>query len=689
MESFATQSATRAMTHLFRREEVGHAEAVLQQKCKPKGIVPLALSASFVVFLVAGCVSPLNRTTGRAGTDYASAAKPGPGGAVVPDPDAAELNLSVETPKTLTTATTHKPVAAETYGGELVVRNQNGSAQFGGLSQVVHETSQQPMAVSGQSTSQPMGQASRIPTTSNGYVTPTQFTNPELVAQGSQAWATPQPTLSQQTQQYGTSVPASSYQAPPPTGYPGAPGYVGPSSPQSVAPPQTPGYPQGAIPQQIPTPQAASAQMSPVSPVQTPTSFANATPSPASAANATTQTVPAQPGSNPYSGQPAIGGWPQAFGQPQPPTPPGGLVPPSTRFADLMVNVQETQTGRFMVGAAVNSDAGVTGQIVIDEQNFDWRRWPRSLDDALNGGAFRGGGQRLRIEALPGDKVQRYMVQFTEPYLAGTRVSMNLSGYYFDRRYYDWDENRLGARAGLGYRISPDLSLAGGIRAERVKVTNPRLGAGVVAELDEALGKSELYSGNVSLTHDTRDVTFAPTQGHYLRFSYDQAFGTFDYGRGEVDWRRYFLVTERPDGSGRHVLGFSNRFSLSGHETPIYENYFAGGHATLRGFEFRGASPEDATVKVGGRMMFLGSVEYLFPITADDMLKGVVFCDYGTVEEDAHIEWDDFRVALGAGLRVSIAAMGPAPIALDFAVPVSREGTDDIQNFSFFVGVSR
>ncbi len=366
---------------------------------------------------------------------------------------------------------------------------------------------------------------------------------------------------------------------------------------------------------------------------------------------------------------------------------PGGFVPPSEQFADIIVNVQETQTGRLMVGAAVNSDAGLTGQIVIDERNFDWRRVPRSFDDVISGNAFRGAGQGFRVEALPGRQVQRYMVQFTEPYLGGTRISFNLSGYLFDRNYFDWDEQRVGGRIGLGYRITPDLSISTGLRAEGVNISDPRV-LGVPA-LDAVLGDTELYSGRISLVQDTRDIPFAPTQGYFFEISYDQVFGTFDYPRGSIDWRRYFLVRERPDGSGRHVLGFSSRVAMSGSETPIYENYFAGGHATLRGFEFRGASPQDNGVIVGGRLMLLSSVEYLFPITADDMLKGVVFCDYGTVEEDIKIESGDYRVALGAGLRVSIPAMGPAPIALDFAVPVAREDTDQIQNFSFFVGVSR
>jgi outer membrane protein insertion porin family len=375
-----------------------------------------------------------------------------------------------------------------------------------------------------------------------------------------------------------------------------------------------------------------------------------------------------------------------------PPPPEVGLIPTPTMglptpYADVFVNVRETQTGRLMIGAAVNSDAGLTGQLVVDEKNFDWRRVPRSWDDVMSGSAFRGAGQGFRIEAMPGSQVQRYMINFTEPYLGGTRVSFNLSGYLFDRQYFDWDEQRLGGRVGLGYRITPDLSLAANLKAEEVTITEPRILG--VPELDAALGQHELYSTRFSLTQDTRDIPFAPTQGYYLELAYEQTFGSFDYPRGSLDFRRYFLVAERPDGSGRHVLSFSNRLMVSGSETPVFENFFAGGYSTLRGFDFRGASPQSGGVVVGGEFAMLGSVEYLFPVTADDMLKGVVFCDYGTVEEEVQIESDDYRVALGAGLRISIPAMGPAPIALDFAVPVARENTDDIRAFSFFMGVGR
>ena len=79
----------------------------------------------------------------------------------------------------------------------------------------------------------------------------------------------------------------------------------------------------------------------------------------------------------------------------------------------------------------------------------------------------------------------------------------------------------------------------------------------------------------------------------------------------------------------------------------------------------------------------------MFPITADDMLKGVVFVDFGTIEEKIEFVSDDYRVAPGIGLRVFVPALGPAPIALDFAFPIAREDTDRVQQFSFFVGFGR
>jgi len=305
----------------------------------------------------------------------------------------------------------------------------------------------------------------------------------------------------------------------------------------------------------------------------------------------------------------------------------------------------------------------------------------------LNGTAWRGAGQGFRIEAQPGSQVQRYLISYTDPYFLDTNVSFSASAFYFDRRYFDWDESRYGGRLAWGYRLTPDLSLSGAIGAQNVNVYDPRVIG--VPELDAALGKHDLYTGRVTLTHDTRDLPFMPTEGHLIEAAFEQGFGAFDYPRAEFEYAQYFMLRERPDGSGRHTLSYSTKVGFSGDDTPIFENYFAGGFSTMRGFAFRGASPIDMGVRVGGEFRWLNTVEYFFPITADDMIKGTVFCDFGTVERDIALDGDNFRVAPGIGLRINVPALGPAPLAFDFAFPVASAAGDEEQTFSFFFGATR
>jgi outer membrane protein insertion porin family len=92
---------------------------------------------------------------------------------------------------------------------------------------------------------------------------------------------------------------------------------------------------------------------------------------------------------------------------------------------------------------------------------------------------------------------------------------------------------------------------------------------------------------------------------------------------------------------------------------------------------------------IGGDFEWLNSIQYLFPITADDMLRGVVFVDGGTIEPSSKQWTDNFRVAPGFGLRITVPMMGPAPIALDFAFPVASGPGDQREIFSFFVGFNR
>jgi outer membrane protein insertion porin family len=370
---------------------------------------------------------------------------------------------------------------------------------------------------------------------------------------------------------------------------------------------------------------------------------------------------------------------------------PGEYIPlgvPYTNYADLDVYVQETQTGKINFGGAYNSDNGLVGQFIIDERNFDIRRPPRSLQDIIDGTAWRGGGQAFRLELVPGSQLQRYLVSISEPYFLNTDWSASASAYYFDRIYFDWSERRLGGRLGLGRRIDSDISITTGLRMENVSLRDPRVNTSPI--LNAALGRSNLFLGSVGLVRDTRDNQFLATTGDYFSATVSQAFGDYTFTRGDIDYRRYRLLYERPDGSGRHTISAGTRLGVSSQDTPIFENYFAGGFSSLRGFDFRGVGPVDGGVRVGGPFEWINSFEYMFPITADDMIKGVAFVDFGTVESSVKLSADSFRVAPGFGFRVHLPAAGfGAPLAFDFGFPVAFADGDDKRVFSFYIGAMR
>lgn len=362
-------------------------------------------------------------------------------------------------------------------------------------------------------------------------------------------------------------------------------------------------------------------------------------------------------------------------------------VYPEAPEVDINASVTETQTGRIMFGVGVNSNAGLIGNIVLDEQNFDITRWPTSWSDWPN--AFRGNGQRFRLEAAPGTQVSRYVISFQEPYLNDWPISFSTSASYYQRFFRDWYEERTSGRFGLGYQIPyrPDISINTGLRLESVEISRPRIPT--PPELTEVLGQNTVVGLKVGIAHDTRDSPFLPTEGFFTNTEFEQVFGSFTYPRFTVEASRYFTLHQRIDGSGRQVLKVGGEFGVSGEDAPIYDRFFAGGYNTLRGFKFRGASPRTFGVAVGGRLQLLGTVEYMFPITADDMLRGVVFTDFGTVERDIEIEGDNFRAAPGFGLRITVPALGPAPLAFDFAFPVLEAPGDEDQIFAFFVGINR
>ena len=352
-------------------------------------------------------------------------------------------------------------------------------------------------------------------------------------------------------------------------------------------------------------------------------------------------------------------------------------------YKDILVNVQETRTGSLMFGVGFNSNAGATGSIVLNERNFDLFNFPRSFDDLFSGTAFRGAGQDLRIEAVPGTILQRYTIQLREPFLFDTPNSLTVGGYYYTRMFNEYTEQRLGSRTTLGRRLNQFWTVNATLRAENVAARDISLFAPPTLQAIE--GNSALYSARLGATYDTRDSYLRPTRGGVLDFGIEQATGRFTFPQATADFNQYFTLWQRADGSGKHVLAFHSQVGWSGSNTPAFERFYAGGFRSLRGFQFRGVGPTDPTgaFEIGGDFLFLNSLEYQIPVRASDNVYFVTFVDSGTVEQNVDLR--NYRVSAGFGVRFTLPMLGPVPIALDLGFPIVKAYGDRTQVFSFWL----
>jgi outer membrane protein assembly complex protein YaeT len=359
---------------------------------------------------------------------------------------------------------------------------------------------------------------------------------------------------------------------------------------------------------------------------------------------------------------------------------------PDNPVKDILVTVQEANTGSLMFGIGVNSDSGLTGSIVLNERNFDILRPPTSFDDFINGTAFRGAGQEFRIEAVPGTQLQRYVVSFREPFLFDSPYSLTVSGYYYERQYNEYNEDRIGARVTIGRKVSDYWSIVGTTRIENINVNNVSVFA--PQDYTSVQGDNFLVGFRGGVTRDSRDSILRPTEGSLLDISFEECIGDHVFPLASIDYSQYWTLLQRADGSGRQVLQLHSNVSWAGDNTPVYERYFAGGFRSIRGFQFRGVSPDVNGFKIGGDFMVLNSLEYQVPVQASDSIFLVGFVDSGAVTARAnHI--DDYRVSVGFGVRFVVPMLGPVPIALDFGFPIVKAPSDVQQVFNFFMGFSR
>ena len=365
-------------------------------------------------------------------------------------------------------------------------------------------------------------------------------------------------------------------------------------------------------------------------------------------------------------------------------------------YRDLVYEVEEQNTGNFMVGIGASSVDSVYVSAEISQANFDL---------FAPGKMFRGAGQKARAYAQVGPRIQTYEISWSEPHFLDRYLELELSAYRRQRWYDDYDIIRTGGSVSLSYPVKfwsswdPFGRLGFRFSGEFIEFDDIDNGTWEYKGREVSLKEEDRKYGDafepvirVFWAHDTRNSNRIVTKGSRTQLYVDYApAGDNQYYKLGFTHRSYFTTWEKY----QHVLMVAFRAeTIDGlsDDVPIYNRLFLGGPKSIRGIEYRGVSPYarklnrdgDRTNKYdpwGGQTLVCANIEYTIPVFK--MLRLAAFSDIGSVSSDEFDLSDDFAWTAGIGVRLDIPMF---PVRLDFATPIEKPDHADEEVFSFTVG---
>lgn len=308
---------------------------------------------------------------------------------------------------------------------------------------------------------------------------------------------------------------------------------------------------------------------------------------------------------------------------------------------NIDIDVEEGPTGTLSVGMGYSSIDGLVGMMQVSQGNLFGR------------------GQKLSLNAEVGGESSNYSISFTEPYLFDTSLSAGFDIFDSEREYTDYSSSKKGWGLRSGISLGEYSRFNLGYRFEEINITNVDPDAPSLIQLSEGMRTTSSLTATIS--RDTRDNYMNPSRGSLNSLSAEYAGGILGQDNNFYKftansswyfpalWDNVFMIHGR--------IGYAAAFEDDSLKDMVDERFFLGGINTLRGYDYRSVGPEEIGADgnpfvVGGDKELLFNVEYIFPISREAGLKGLVFFDAGNAfEESENYDLGNLRKSVGYGFR--------------------------------------
>ncbi|MEZ9144458.1 outer membrane protein assembly factor BamA [Vibrio sp. 10N.286.52.C3] len=394
-------------------------------------------------------------------------------------------------------------------------------------------------------------------------------------------------------------------------------------------------------------------------------------------------------------------------------------VPGSEDQVDLVYNVKEANSGSINFGVGYGTESGVSFQVGLQQDNF------------------AGSGNRVGVSAMMNDYQKNVSFDYRDPYWNLDGVSLGGKIFYnefeaSEAGIVDYTNQSYGTSLTWGFPMDELNRIEFGVGYTHNKIGNVPTYIQVeqFARSIDQYGDEHILTDdfdiNISWTRNNLNRGFFPTEGNHQRAFAKMTVPGSDaqYFKMQYDVKHYIPLTKKHEFTllMRGRLGYGNGYGQTdGNDNlfPFYENYYAGGFTTLRGFGSNSAGPkavygsstgnnptyDTATDdSVGGNAVALASLELIVPTPfasdeARSQIRTSVFFDMASVWDTEFVDrgapnsgsqyyYDysdptNYRSSYGAALQW-MSPMGPLVFSL--AKPIKVYEGDDEEFFTFTIG---
>lgn len=378
-------------------------------------------------------------------------------------------------------------------------------------------------------------------------------------------------------------------------------------------------------------------------------------------------------------------------------------VPGQPDLLDVTYNVEEQPSGSISASVGFSQSAGVIYGVSLAQNNF------------------LGTGNRVNVGAQRSDIFTSVNFAFTDPYWTLDGISRGYNLFYRKTDYANsnisnistFSTNAYGAGINFGYPISELSRLNFDASVEDVTVKTYFDTASEIRRYVEDQGENaQSLKLTASWTRNNLNRGIMPTAGNYQRVSLETGVPGSDaeYYKLRARAQQLFPINDDETWALKFSgnLGYADTLG-SNDPYPFYENFYAGGLGSVRGFTYNTLGERTTPAREGGRdrtmggnVLVEGSAEVLFPMPFVENQRSVqptLFLDagntflsscYDVLEADAGrqqcssgVDLGELRYSVGIGLSW-LTPVGP--LTFSVAEPLNDESGDDTQFFQFSLG---